>query len=433
MSGQRDHLHIPDGFFTPQRPIPTLPTNVSGFLDQILASPDSHPSSPPTQPIMATAELQIQQLRELAEAQQQQLQEQQKQMDDASQFVSLQTQQLQESKRQLEASQQSVAELTQAFRELTTQPRPLTISSAPKKKPELPPFDSKNILVWIRRVEAAYARVGIVDPKDKFSWMESIFQVKLDPQIDAYLYGNNSAQDWTDFINYLKLRFGPTVREKAQKLMTDIPRHDLTPTQYLLQLNEETKDVTVDQIKREHLLKTIPSRIREILGKEVETMSAAEVAAAADSFFDRNGRPLEKHSSAVNHVATSSTTYLTASAPLPSSSSSTNASSASFTSAFSDDDETNINFVRNNQRNNNNNRSRSRNARSNSRPPFNRPPNSSSTGSSQGQSQSNHPKGTCRWHRMFGDKSLKCCTDCPKFKTFQASKNSGNGQGGRRQ
>ena len=263
--------------------------------------------------------------------------------------------------------------------------------------------------------------------------MESIFQVKLDPQIDAYLYGNNSAQDWTDFINYLKIRFGPTIREKAQKLMSDIPRHDLTPTQYLLQLNEDTKDVTIDQVKREHLLKTIPPRIREILGKEVETMTAAEVAAAADSFFDRNGRPLEKQSSVVNHVAASSTSHSTASAPLPPSSSSTNASSASFTAAFSDDDETNVNFVRNNQRfNSNNGRSRSRGPRSNSRPPSNRPSNTLSTGSSQGSNQSAQPQGTCRWHRLFGDKSRKCCTDCPQFKTFQANQKAGNGQGGRR-
>ena len=42
-----------------------------------------------------------------------------------------------------------------------------------------------------------------VDPKDKFAWLESIFQVNLDPQIDAYLYGTNTAQDWEDFLNYL--------------------------------------------------------------------------------------------------------------------------------------------------------------------------------------------------------------------------------------
>ena len=225
---------------------------------------------PPQQPAMATVEQQLQQLRELAESQQQQLMDQQSQMEKANEFVSLQTQQLQESRRQLEASQQSVADLTSAFRELSAQPRPLTVSSAPKKKPDLPPFDSKNILIWIRRVEAAYSRVGVVEPRDKFAWMESIFQVKQDPQIDAYLYGDSTEQNWSDFIGYLKFQYGPTIRQKAQKLMGDIPRHDLKPSQFLIQLKEDVKDVTVDNILREHLLKTIPPRIREIMGKEVE-------------------------------------------------------------------------------------------------------------------------------------------------------------------
>ena len=124
---------------------------------------------------MPTLEEQLQQLRDLAGAQQLQIQQQQQQMEDAKTHADVQTQQLIESKRQLEASQQSVAELTNAFRELTSSSRPLTVSASPKKKPELPPFDSKNVLIWIRRVEAAYQRAGIVEPKDKFSWMESIF------------------------------------------------------------------------------------------------------------------------------------------------------------------------------------------------------------------------------------------------------------------
>ena len=347
-------------------------------------------------------------------------------MDAANDYANLQTQQLQESRRQLDAAQQSVSELTSAFRELSSQPRPLTVSTAPKKKPDLPQFDAKNILVWIRRVEAAYARVGIVEPKDKFSWLESVFPVKLDPQIDAYMYGTNTVQEWIDFIEYLKFRYGPTVRQRAQKLMTEVPRHDMTPSQYLLQLTEDSKDVTVDQIRREHLLKTIPPRIREIMGKKVETMTATEVAKMADTFFDRQGRPLEKTATPVNQVAA---------APQAASSTSSSTSSSSFTSAFSDDDEANVNFVKNgaNSRGFNRNRSRGRNGRSNSRPPPNGFFKSSSTNQSQGQRQSDVPKGTCQWHRRFGDKSLKCTTDCPRYKSFVASQSQGNGQGGRRQ
>ena len=376
---------------------------------------------------MGTAEERILALTALAE-------KQQKQIEEGNAFASRAASQLQESQRQLQVSQQAVTDLTKAFNDLSAQPQPLTVSSAPKKKPELPPFDSKNILIWIRRVESAYTRVGVVESKDKFAWLESIFQVKLDPQIDAYLYGTNTEQEWVDFIDYLKLRYGPTARQKAQKLMSDIPRHDLTPSQYLVQLNDDTKDITVDMIKREHLLKTIPPRIREIMGKEVEGMTAAEVAKVADTFFDRNGRPLEKHSTPINHVAASSTFSRTPSVALPPSTSSYSASSAPFTAAYSDDDNTDVNFVRrDNGRGKDRGHSRSKNPRSNSRPPLSRSSNASSTGSTQQPTQPSHPQGTCRWHRQFGNKSFKCATDCPRFKTFTAAQKSGNGQGGHRQ
>ena len=430
MSGQRDHPHVPGGNFTPHRPTPTLPANTDRFLDAILASPPHHmdldgASSAATMP---TLEEQLQQLRELAGAQQQQIQQQQQQMDEAKAHADVQTQQLLESKRQLEASQASVAELTSAFRDLTSTSRPLTVSTVPKKKPELPPFDSRNILIWIRRVEAAYNRAGVIEPKDKFSWMESIFQVKLDPQIDAYLYGTNTAQEWDDFIAYLKFQYGPTLRQKTQKLLGDNPRHDLRPSQYLVQLEEETKDVTVDMIRREHLLKTIPPRIREIMGKEVETMTAKEVATAADTFFDRQGKPLEKATAPISHVTA---------APTPSSTPPTTATTPSspFTPLFNDDDNTDVNQVRrgNFRGNGGRGRSQSRGQRSQSRPSGNRIPNASSTGGNNGDGKANSQPGLCRWHRLFGDKSRKCVTDCPRFKSHLASQQAGNGQGGRRQ
>ena len=361
--------------------------------------------------------------------------QQAKQIEDGNTFANDMATQLQEAKRQQEASQKSIADLTNAFNNLnsnvSSQARPLTLSNPPKKKPELPPFDSKNVLIWIRRVEAAYARVGIIEPKDRFAWMESIFQVGLDPQIDAYLYGTNTLQDWEDFIEYLKQQYGPTLRQKAQKLMGDIPRHDLKPSQYLLRLKDDVKDVEIDHILKEHVLKTIPPRIREIMGKEVEGLTAEQVAKQADDFFDRNGRPTEKTATPINNITSSSSISSTPSASASSAASTT----SSFTAAFSDDDDADVNFVRRDgQRNNNRGRSFNRGQRSRSRPPFSRQPNTSSGGnsSSNPSASSAFAAGTCRWHRRFGDKSLKCVTNCPLFKTFNANQKQGNGQGGRR-
>ena len=356
---------------------------------------------------------------------------QQKQMDAANAFANRQAEQLMDSQRQLQQAQEQIKKLTDAFESLSTQqqqqPRPLTLTTAPKKKPELPPFDRKNILIWIRRIEAAYQRVGVTEAKDKFAWLESMFQVGLNPTIDAFLYGTNTDQDWLNFIQYLKDEYGPTKRQKAQKLMTEVQRHDMKPSQYLQQLVEDTKDVEVDDIRKEHLLRSIPPRIREIMGKEVEQMSAKEVATMADSFFDRQGKPLEKTSHPINQVSNTSST--------PSNSSSTStSSSSSFTAAYSDEEETDINFVRGNGGSNRQQqRGRSRNPRSSSRPNFNRNASNASSSRNHQQSSSNssHPPGTCRFHRRFGDKSLKCVTDCPQYKSFLAKQ--GNGQGGRRQ
>ena len=370
-----------------------------------------------------TTEEQLAQLRAIAEQQQQQ-------MVDANNFAQRQAAQLEESQRQLQESQQTISRLTEAFQALSSQPQPLTLTPSPKRKPELPPFDSRNILIWIRRIEAAYTRVGVVEAKDKFAWLESMFQVKLNPRIDSFLYGSNTDQDWLDFIKYLKDEYGPTKRQKAQKLMAEVPRHDMKPSQYLAQLVDDTKDVTVDEIRKEHLLNTIPPRIREIMGKKVEEMDAAAVAKKADEFFDRQGKPLERNVNPVNQVSNTSS-YAS---PPP---------SPAFTAAFSDE-QTDVNFVKRGHKGNN--RGRSSSSRppsssssrpsnsSSSRSSFNKTPNASS-GRPQGDAHPQHPPGTCKWHRRFGDKSTKCASDCPLLKSFthQQKTQQGNGSGSRRQ
>ena len=456
MSGQRHHPHVTDAAFTPQRPRPGSPIPIdideqSEVDSHIFFSPnpqitlrdiDIHngirrepsptallqfnlPPPAPQQhlPTMELTEERFRQLQALAE-------QQAKQIEEGNAFASRMVNQLQDSQNQLHAAQQNITDLTNAFNNLSATPRPLTVSTAPKKKPELPPFDAKNVLIWIRRVEAAYLRVGVVEVKDKFAWLESMFQVKLDPQIDAFLYtNNNTPQNWADFIEYLKLQYGPTMRQKAQKLMGDVPRHDLKPSQFLLQLKEDVKDVTLDHILKEHVMKSIPPRIREIMGKEMESMSAEEVAKQADDFFDRQGRPVEKTLAQVNAIASSSSS---------STPSSTATASASFTAAFSDEEEADVNFVnRGGGRGFDRARSSNRGQRSRSRPSFNRQQSTSSTGNSSNNnssasSSSSLPPNTCRWHRRFGDKTRKCYTECPLYKSFTAAQKQGNGQGGRR-
>ena len=124
MSGQEDHLHVPDGFFTPHHPIPTLPANTDRFLDNIFASPphlsrhqlmDHEPTSntlPTTfhqQPAMEFTEEKFLQLQALAERQA-------KMIEDGNAFQNQAALKLQDSQRQLEETQRNLTDLTAAFK-----------------------------------------------------------------------------------------------------------------------------------------------------------------------------------------------------------------------------------------------------------------------------------------------------------------------------
>ena len=441
MSGQDDHPHVQTVPFTPfqQQQQSTPPSrDDSGPIpididDEVAttAVTTSLPSSATTAAIMPTFD----ELQGLAAAQAEQLeqasdmiQQQQQQMVDAQAAFDAQQQQLRESADRMRQQQQTIDQLASAFTTLTTATSSSTGSSH-RRKPDMPPFDQQNILIWIKRLTAAYDRAGVVLPKDKFAFLESTFDITFNPVINNFLFNsNNTAEDWDNFIQYMKTEYGPTIRQKARKLIGDLPRNGMKPSQYLAQLEEEVKDVKLDDIKKEHLLKTIPPRIREILGKTVETKTAKEVAALADDYFDSQGRPLEKSATSINYVSSQQSTA-------------TPAPQQSFTAAYSDE-ETEVNQVKKGNFKNFRQRSRSRprfgsnNRSSNSfTPSSSSSTTAASTSSSRQQHNNSNSSGLCRFHRLFGDNATKCMSDCSRHSSFMSSqkKQQGNGQGGRRQ
>ena len=428
MNGQDDHPHVPLIPFTPhQQPLSAAaddPTPIPIDIDD-----NTTPTMPTLEDMQALAAAQAEQLAKASEM----IQQQQQQMVDAQATFDAQSQQLRDAAEQMRQQQNTINQLANSFQTLTT----ATAASTPaattsRKKPEMPPFDQQNILVWLKRLQAAYERAGVVLPKDKFAYLESIFDISFNPIINDYLFKTNPTnEDWSEFIAYMKMEYGPTIRQKARKLIGDLPRNNMKPSQYLSQLEEEVKDVTLDNVKREHLLKTIPPRIREIMGKAVETKSAAEVAKMADAYFDSQGRPLEKSATSINNINNSQSS--TASAA-PSATSSL--SQQQYTAAF-DDGDADINFV---------NRNKFK-ARSRSRPRFNnsnsRQNNNSSTSSTaasaatpasnrQPQQQGGN-SSMCRFHRMFGDSATRCISNCPRHSAFmKKQQQQGNDKGGRR-
>ena len=288
------------------------------------------------------------------------------------------------------------------------------------KKPDLPPFDSKNIETWIRRVEAAYKRVNCNDASLKFAHLESKFEVDKDPVIDGYLYGEANESNWQNFLAYLRKRYGKSRKEKTQLLIKGIPRDGRTPSQLAAVIKEKTKEVTIDDIQKEQLLRQLPAQVLSQIIDRVDTLSFEETAKLADSWFDQDGNlKIQNNATSINMVAQPTTPSTTA-APTPASSP---PPQQPFSTPFSTEDEGDINAIRARQAqkrdsNRGNFRGRGRGYGSNNNNNNNRPNNNtnsygSSASYSRGGSNNNNnnnpkPKNVCHFHVKFGDKAERC-------------------------
>ena len=163
-------------------------------------------------------------------------------------------------------------------------------ASQTPKKVELPPFDKKNIHTWIRRVEAAFGRAGVIQPKDKFFFIEAKLDVNINPKINEFLCGESNEAKWDEFLQYLQEEYGRTKEQQASLFLSGIAREGLRPTQHLAKIKDLTKDISLDDLIKEMLLKDLPKSIRQTLAERT-TLSAEETAKAADHYFDKDGRP----------------------------------------------------------------------------------------------------------------------------------------------
>ena len=288
------------------------------------------------------------------------------------------------------------------------------IPDAIRKKPEIPPFDKAHVEIWIKRTENAFIRANITATNEKFAFLETKFPVGYDPRIDEYLYGDATPENWTAFLDYLRKEFGPTKQQRTAIFLDGFKREGRKPSQYVAALNDKTKEVTIDDIKKEMLIREMPVDVRRMLQERFETMSLTEAAKVADSYFDAEGRP--RHSSqSTNGV---------------------NAIHASLEN-LSLDDENDINAVPRRFQP----RNRFRNQRPKNEPPATASaPNSRSSTPSGTPERSKPPQGgqrrehkgpstvqkLCKYHVQFGDKALTCEKGCDRF-----TNNPSNGKAGR--
>lgn len=275
------------------------------------------------------------------------------------------------------------AALTQA-----AQPAPDASSTSFRKKPDLPKFDPKNVDIWIRRVESAYTRASISSATEKFAFLETLFDVGYNPKIDEFLYGTATDARWEDFLKYLKKEYGRTKQQQAASVLDGISREGRRPTQLLAFIDEQLGDITIEDIKKEMLLRQLPHEVRHALAETSKTATAATLAEKADDYFSRDGKHLNATATAtVNNVETH-------------------------------DNSTDINAAFNRGRN-----------RSSVRPP----PSSSPSGNTQssGSRSKSRPRlynGECYYHSKFKQQARICKEGCRHYSKFQ----SGNAQAGQR-
>ena len=312
---------------------------------------------------------------------------------------------------QLRAAPEQFADAAEApanmaeLQALTTALQGMKVSS---RKPELPDFDSKNIDMWLKRVENAYRRSGVTDPKDKFAFIEPKFTVDSDPRINELLFGDGTAEEWTAFENYLRSRYGRTKAQQAATILDGTPRDGKLPSEMFAHIKERIGTLTIDELVKEMVMRELPTEVRRTIHDKVKNLDGVETMKVADEYFDKNGKPLHRATNnpinAVNEVPDLIDTEDESEA--------VNAVSRRFHKKFRPP------------------RQQQGQARANptqKQQQTSRPPNASFT-PAFGERRTHTGKPTvkpinlCRWHKQFGKDAYTCEAGCDRFQGSNAGK-----------
>ena len=279
-----------------------------------------------------------------------------------------------------------------------------SVPDAIKRKPEIPAFDKAHIEHWIRRTENAFIRALVTSPREKFAFLETKFPVDFNPRINDFLWGDPTEDNWNNFIAYLKKEYGVTKQQQAAVVLDGFKREGKKPSQYVALLEDKTKDLTMDDVRKEMLIRELPTDIQRMLQEKIEGLSLQDAAKTADAYFDQDGKP--KH---INKMSSVNAT-----------------TNSDFTSPFSDDgDEINaVNRRFPNQRSNNNFRggNRGRPQRGGSYRPM---------GNKQAPTPKPKPNNDptlCFYHNEYGNYAKKCEVGCSRFDEKRFPGNAKAGQ-----
>ena len=317
------------------------------------------------------------------------------------------------------------------------------------RKPDLPNLDKLHIESWIKRVEHAFTRAEVIRPKDKFSFLESKFAGCEDATINELL--QKDTQDaWEQLLEYLKDLYGKTKRDRVYTVFNGVARDGRRPRQLAAHIRELVGSISLDDVLRELMLKEIPQEVRQLAAASIEDLGFQETADYLDKFFDKQGRVLNssRATSNVNSVKSQQQQQRSSMKQnAPASTASSTTSDQSYTSAFSEEDDSGdvnaVRFRKNGQKQNftvdNRSQSRSRGQQgagpsnnNNNTQPFERRGRSSSQFESNNNNNNRDPSSTrsqskvCSFHVQYGDKARSCRPGCMLFAKHQAKGQANN-------
>ena len=71
----------------------------------------------------------------------------------------------------------------------------------------------------------------------------------------------------------------------------------LRPSDHLALIRDQAKDVSIDDLQKQLILRGLPSDVRQLLQHKVEQLDATATAELADAHFDKDGERLDSGSS----------------------------------------------------------------------------------------------------------------------------------------
>ena len=305
-----------------------------------------------------------------------------------------------------------------------------------RKRPDLPAFDKHNIHIWLQRIESAYAREEITDPRQKFAFLESTIGVNMGPTINSFMFGDPTADNWSLFKKHLLDTFGPTKEQRCSTYLDGVKRDGRRPSDLLALIRDKGKQVTIDDLEKQLILRELPPDVQKLLQDKVEGLDASATASLADKHFDKEGRPLNSGNS-INNVSPTSRPAV------PQQSNEAPAESIL-------DDQTEVNAIngRNSRgptrRPNNNRHTPAFSSSSSSRRSVSRPRQQQHNPSSAAGNNHSAPQqeeySVCRIHSRDPDSTVCQGPKCPSHSIASSCMNStcrthagrGNGKGGRR-